>query len=263
MGTHEKIIGWTGLAALLAGLGGCIAASVEQNETDFVDSGDPTAGQSGRNGGGDPSGGGEVQSADTGTNVLDDGGDQPAEDINFRTGFTEPPVGFFTFRTVINFDRYSDGTLIPDNTLITNQFESRGVVFSTRVGRARTVRGNDADRSGWGADWTSEPNSLGVENSTLLVATFVGETPDRVGVVFVDSPPAVPFTIRAFDVDGNVVDERTVSPADGSAQSQGNAEDIFLGVTHNRGIGRVEMSVERFQGGGISGWEIDDFQFGQ
>ncbi|MBL8878033.1 MAG: hypothetical protein JNG88_02845 [Phycisphaerales bacterium] len=184
--------------------------------------------------------------------------------FNFRAGETNPPPEFFfSFRTVINFDRLPSGAAIPDNTVITDQFRSQGVVFSTRLGRARTVRGNDNDRSGWGADWTSEPNTLGIENSTLLVAEFVGSTPDRVGVVFVDSPHNDPFTIRAFDADGIVVDEQTVNSADTSAQSVGNAEDIFLGVVHDRGIARVEMSVAFISGGGLSGWEIDDFQFGQ
>jgi hypothetical protein len=197
-------------------------------------------------------------------------------------GVYEPPAGFWSPNTfsLINFDTDTANAAITNGTAITNQYQSMGVVFSL-VSPPATAH-LEAHSSGaltgnltWGDDSISPSNTLAcwddnylVNNGPLWVridflpgAAFPFGLPQKAGLVFTDSPFNDPFTLKAFDVNGILVDSAVSNTADHLFNSTGHAEDTFLGVTSEGGIRHLEYSTQFMHDTTILGNEIDNVYF--
>jgi len=197
-------------------------------------------------------------------------------------GVYEPPAGFWstypptnTF-LVINFDTDTTGAAITNGTAITNQYQPWGVTFSlvSPPATAKLVANSPSSVLGnlsWGDDSISNPNTLACYDSSIngplwvridfLPGNFPWGLPREAGLVFTDSPQNDPFTLKAYDINGVLVDSAVSNTADSSYASTGHAEDTFLGVTNAGGIRHLEYSTEFMWGGGIWGSEIDNVYF--
>jgi len=196
----------------------------------------------------------------------------------------EPPPGFWeTYPPtkaflMINFDTDPVGTTITNGTPITNQYQEKwGVTFSLVSPSATThleakTAGALLGHLPWGDDSISYPNTLACwydydpqVNGPLWVRIEFDPDkiflPREVGLVFTDSPHNDPFTLRAFDANGVLVDSAVSNTADNTYASTGHAEDCFLGVTSEGGIRYVEYSTDFMWGGTIIGSEIDNVYF--
>jgi hypothetical protein len=192
-------------------------------------------------------------------------------------GVTAPPEGFYPDGfVVIGFDTDLSGAEIPPDTDIRDQYKDLGVLFSLQDDAPTSAFLGTAPRpsgiSSWGNDAISQPNTLAAwheesDNAGLTVVidfvdSFFGSSlPTSAGLVFADSAPNNPFTLRAYDAAGALVDEVTIDTADGSAWSASHAEDTFCGVTFAGGISRLEYSTAFMSGSGITGVEIDDVSY--
>ncbi len=185
--------------------------------------------------------------------------DASSRSFVFPAGETDPPAGFFRRAPVeVDFDHAADGSEVPHNSRITDQYLALGVKFSAD-GRARTI---SSGRSNFAQDAISQPNSLALESHTELLVEFDGRCPTAVGIVFTDSAPNNPFTITAFNAQGHAVAAESIDTADFSHASQDGAEDTFVGVRYGAGMAAVRLSVSKLSGDGIRGWEVDDLRFG-
>jgi hypothetical protein len=192
-------------------------------------------------------------------------------------GVTAPPEGFYPNGCVtIGFDTDPGGAGIPTGVDIRDQYERLGVLFSLQDGTpASAFLGTATRPSGiwsWGDDavspsntlaaWDDDPSNAGPTAVIDFVDShFRSGLPTSAGLVFADSAPSDPFTLRAYDAAGALVDQVTIDTADDSAWSVSHAEDTFCGVTFAGGISRLEYSTAFMTGSGITGVEIDDFSY--
>jgi len=191
-------------------------------------------------------------------------------------GVYAPPAGFWDPNTfsLIDFDAIADGTAV------TNQYQaSLGVVFSLVSPPATAnleahAAGSQTGHLEWGDDSISPSNTLACwddnldNNGPLWVridflpgAAFPFGLPQKAGLVFTDSPHNDPFTLRAFDSSGILVDSAVSNTADSLFNSTGHAEDTFLGVTNEGGIRYLEYSIQFMHDNAILGSEIDNVYF--
>jgi hypothetical protein len=187
-----------------------------------------------------------------------------------QAGVYLPPLGFFAgTSTTIDFDRTPSGEAIAPGTAVRDQYAPWGVRFSVAGGAdTRFLRAGV-----WGTDYITAPNALqsGHESSlsdnrpvTVTISfdsAAFSQLPTAAGLVFTDSAPHNPFTLRAYGPGGELVGQVTIDTADTNWQSVGHAEDAFIGVKGCPAISRLEYTTQMMQNAGIYGVEVDNVQF--
>ena len=186
-------------------------------------------------------------------------------------GVYEPPEEYFgdTF-ILIDFDYDPAGELIPDNTSISNQYQSKGAIFTPTDSspESQWMAVHHSSDYGFGHDWISYPNTLASDHTDSLSTPIIVRVifppdmfvsmPTRVGIVFTDSCWDNPFTMQAFDSFGQIVDSITIDTADYTPWSSDHLEDTFCGVEYAGGIYRIEFGTQYKDNGSITGMEVDN-----
>lgn len=184
-----------------------------------------------------------------------------------RPSIITPPSGFFgPSSTLINFDKLPNGSNLPSAVQVSNQYAEKGVLFSLGNG------GLPITSSPFFADPISGPNSLftsefgqGTSGAPIIIdfddAKFL-RLPMAVGLVFTDSSTNNPFTAKAYNQAGQVVDQITINTANNSYLPHPNdKEDTFIGLRSTAGISRVVVQPQKQGDAFIIGYEIDNVQF--
>ena len=186
--------------------------------------------------------------------------------------FAPPDELFGGSLTRIDFEMTPDGRQLPSGEAITDQFASLGVTVGFVGNPGAGVTQIFSETATSAADPVSGVNGLatfggpgGNESPVVEIlfdAAVLSELPTSVGLVFVDSAPNNPFTVRAYGAAGTLIETVEIDTADSSFASTDNAEDTFIGFQHAAGVARLEYSTSFLTGSGITGFEIDDLYFG-
>jgi len=178
--------------------------------------------------------------------------------FDFPQGVTKPPTSFFVNSQTLGFDEIGDE--LPIDTHYLSRY---GVRFSTLAG-GKAVAQARGDAT-WGSDAISLPNTLAISGSdTLIVSfTYANKRPTKVGLVVADAAPSNSVTLTAFDSRGQTLVSKSFSVAsDASARSTTTDEDRFVAICTDAEIAKLEIRIASLSLAGVSGWEIDDFVYG-